>query len=53
MLFRSDTNEVKTYGCRLNFYESEVIRKFAKKQNISNSTFIKDGEKGAWYWESR
>ena len=35
-----DTNEVKTYGCRLNFYESEVIRKFAKKQNISNSTFI-------------
>ena len=30
-----DTNEVKTYGCRLNFYESEVIRKFAKKQNIS------------------
>ena len=35
-----DTNEIKTYGCRLNFYESEVIRKFAKKQNISNSTFI-------------
>ncbi len=35
-----DTNDVKTYGCRLNFYESEVIRKFAKKQNISNSTFI-------------
>ena len=35
-----DTNEVKTYGCRLNFYESEVIRKFAKKQNINNSTFI-------------
>ena len=35
-----DTNEVKTYGCRLNFYESEVIRKFAKKKNISNSTFI-------------
>ena len=35
-----DTNEVKTYGCRLNFYESEVIRKFAKKQNISNSIFI-------------
>ena len=35
-----DTNDIKTYGCRLNFYESEVIRKFAKKQNISNSTFI-------------
>ena len=22
--------EIKTYGCRLNFYESEVIRKFAR-----------------------
>ena len=28
--------EVKTYGCRLNFYESEVIRKFAKENNLKN-----------------
>ncbi len=31
---------VKTYGCRLNFYESEVIRKFAKENTIQNTTFI-------------
>ena len=31
---------IKTYGCRLNFYESEVIRKFAKENNIQNTTFI-------------
>ena len=32
--------EVKTYGCRLNFYESEVIRKFAKENNLQDRTFI-------------
>jgi len=31
---------IKTYGCRLNFYESEVIRKFAKENTIQNTTFI-------------
>ena len=31
---------IKTYGCRLNFYESEVIRKFAKENAIQNTTFI-------------
>lgn len=31
---------IKTYGCRLNFYESEVIRKFAKENNIQHTTFI-------------
>ena len=31
---------IKTYGCRLNFYESEVIRKFAKENRIKNTTFI-------------
>ena len=31
---------IKTYGCRLNFYESEVIRKFAKENEIENTTFI-------------
>ena len=31
---------IKTYGCRLNFYESEVIRKFAKENEIRNTTFI-------------
>ncbi len=31
---------IKTYGCRLNFYESEVIRKFAKENEIQNTTFI-------------
>ena len=32
--------EIKTYGCRLNFYESEVIRKFAKSNNLKNKIFI-------------
>ena len=32
--------EIKTYGCRLNFYESEVIRKFAKNNNLKNKIFI-------------
>ena len=32
--------EIKTYGCRLNFYESEVIRKFAKNSNLKNKIFI-------------
>jgi len=31
---------IKTYGCRLNFYESEVIRKFAKENAIQKTTFI-------------
>ena len=31
---------IKTYGCRLNFYESEVIRKYAKENEIENTTFI-------------
>ena len=32
--------EIKTYGCRLNFYESEVIRKYAKDNNLQNHIFI-------------
>ena len=32
--------EIKTYGCRLNFYESEVIRKFARNNNLKNKIFI-------------
>ncbi len=32
--------EIKTYGCRLNFYESEVIRKFARNNNLKNKVFI-------------
>ena len=32
--------EIKTYGCRLNFYESEVIRKYAKDNNLHNHIFI-------------
>lgn len=32
--------EIKTYGCRLNFYESEVIRKYAKGNNLQNHIFI-------------
>ncbi len=32
--------EIKTYGCRLNFYESEVIRKYAKDNNLKNHIFI-------------
>ena len=32
--------EFKTYGCRLNFYESEVIRKYAKDNNLQNHIFI-------------
>ena len=32
--------KIKTFGCRLNFYESEVIRKFADKNKIENTTFI-------------
>ena len=32
--------EIKTYGCRLNFYESEVIRKYAKNNNLQNHIFI-------------
>ena len=32
--------EIITFGCRLNFYESEVIRKFADKNKIENTTFI-------------
>ncbi len=32
--------EIKTYGCRLNFYESEVIRKYAKDKNLQNHIFI-------------
>jgi threonylcarbamoyladenosine tRNA methylthiotransferase MtaB len=35
-----NNHKIKTFGCRLNFYESEVIRKFAKKNNIQNTTFI-------------
>jgi len=35
-----NNNLIKTFGCRLNFYESEVIRKFADKKNIKNTTFI-------------
>ena len=32
--------KIKTFGCRLNFYESEVIRKFAAENEIKNTTFI-------------
>ncbi len=32
--------KIKTYGCRLNFYESEVIRKYAKDNNLQNYIFI-------------
>ena len=32
--------EIKTYGCRLNFYESEVIRKYAKDNSLQNHIFI-------------
>ena len=32
--------EIKNYGCRLNFYESEVIRKYAKDNNLQNHIFI-------------
>ena len=32
--------KIKTFGCRLNFYESEVIRKFADTNNIKDTTFI-------------
>ena len=34
--------EVKTYGCRLNFYESEVIRKFAKENNFNSINYLID-----------
>tara|TARA_B110001454_G_scaffold215094_1_gene235925 strand:- start:2004 stop:3275 length:1272 start_codon:yes stop_codon:yes gene_type:complete len=32
--------KIKTFGCRLNFYESEVIRKYADENKIKDTTFI-------------
>tara|TARA_B100001027_G_scaffold82350_1_gene56445 strand:- start:157 stop:1413 length:1257 start_codon:yes stop_codon:yes gene_type:complete len=32
--------KIKTYGCRLNFYESEVIRKYANENNLQDHIFI-------------
>ena len=36
----NENPEIKTYGCRLNFYESEVIRRYAKDNNLQNHIFI-------------
>ena len=37
---KSNKREIVTFGCRLNQYESEIIRKNAEEVNLQNTTII-------------